>query len=98
MIGALFLSICSLTDYKLSFLFYTIVLFVILLLATLKYADPLVAVGLFITFIIICFHLTLELSFGKLILPFVIIGVSAGAYFLIKYVQELDLRNIILLL
>ncbi len=85
MLGSVFTFFLAISDFNLPIWVYCVISLAILLPALLRYADPLVAIGVFISWIALWFNLMIMFPAGKLILPFVIMLVSAASYFLMKY-------------
>ncbi len=85
MLGSLFSFFLAISDFDLPVWVYCAISLAILLPALLRYADPLVAIGLFISWITLWFNLMTKFPVGKLILPFVIMLVSAVSYFGMKF-------------
>jgi hypothetical protein len=84
-IGAIFVFFLAITDFKAAFSIYYIIGLVVLLPALLRYADPLVAIGTYLTWIALWFTIVTKFPVGKSIIPFVIMLVSAASYFFIQF-------------
>lgn len=84
MLGAIFGFFVAVTDFNLPVWVYCIISLGILLPALLRYADLLVSIGIYITWIALWFIIMTKFPIGKLILPFVIMLVSALTYFIIN--------------
>ncbi len=56
----------------------------LLLLATVRYADRLVAVAAYLTFLLLLTNSLLQLSVGRLVLPFVLMLASVAVYALVR--------------
>ena len=84
MLGALYMFSLSVTNFDLPVWVYCLIGLVILFPALLRYADPLVAIGIYFTWITLWFIVVTKFPIGKLIIPFVTMLVSAASYFLIQ--------------
>ena len=84
MLGALYMFFLSVTNFDLPIWAYCIIALAVLLPALLRYADPLVAIGIYLTWIALWFIVITKFPIGKLIIPFVIMLVSAAIYFFIQ--------------
>ena len=85
MLGSLITFFVAITDFTLPVWAYCLISLAILLPALLRYADPLVAIAFFVTWLTLWFNLMTKFPTGKLILPFVLMLISAGSYFAIKF-------------
>ncbi len=92
-LSCLFGFFLAVTDFKLPTLVYCLILLVLLAIALLKYADQFVTICLYGTLIFFCFTLMSKFPIGKLILPFVIMLISAVSYFLVKYWKKIEATN-----
>lgn len=63
-------------------------LLVLLLLATIRYADRLVAAALYLTFLLLTANWLLQMPAGQLLLPFVLMLVAAGTYRLLRRLRQ----------
>lgn len=84
MLGAVYMFFLSVTNFDLPAWVYCLIGLVVLLPALLRYADPLVAIGTYLTWIALWFIIVTKFPIGKLIIPFVIMLVSAASYFFIQ--------------
>jgi hypothetical protein len=57
---------------------------VLLLVATIRYADRVVAAVAYFVYLLLVANILLQFSVGRLVLPFAIMGASAGAYSLLR--------------
>lgn len=73
-----------------NWLWYCLFTLPILVGAAIRYLDRLVAVMAYFCFIALVFFICLKFSYGKLLLPFVVMGVSAGGYFFFKSLKNRD--------
>ncbi|MGM9509863.1 hypothetical protein ACS5NO_19170 [Larkinella sp. GY13] len=62
----------------------------LILLGVWYYSDLLLTLAAFVTLAVALFDFILEFSFGKQILPFVLMGVSAGLYVLARLYEDRD--------
>lgn len=85
MLSAFFSAFIGFTNYDLPTWIYCIIALVILLPALLRYADPLVAIMVYVSWIILWFVVITQYPIGKIIIPFVIMLVSAISYFFIVF-------------
>jgi hypothetical protein len=85
MLGAIFVFFLAISNFDLPVWVYCLISLVIILPALLRYADPLVAIGIYITWIALWFIVVTKFPIGKLIIPFVIMLVSAATYFFIQF-------------
>ena len=74
----------AITDFNLPIWTYCIIGLILLLPALVRYADPLVAIGLYLTWIALWFIIITKFQVGKLIIPFVVMFISAASYFIIQ--------------
>ncbi|MES2795580.1 MAG: hypothetical protein V4683_06430 [Bacteroidota bacterium] len=93
MLSTLFGFFIAITDVKLPFWVYCLILIIILFLALIRYADLLVTIGLYITVIVFWFTVSAKFEIGKLLLPFVIMIVSAVSYWAIKHWRKIEDSN-----
>lgn len=91
LLGSLFTCFLSITSFDLPAWIYCIIGLIILIPALLRYADPLVAIGVYITWIALWFLLVTKFPIGKLIIPFVIMLVSAGSFYLIQFWKKKEI-------
>ncbi|MFN3487743.1 MAG: MgtC/SapB family protein [Emticicia sp.] len=82
---AAFSAIVGFTNFNLPNWIYCIIALVILLPTTLRYADPIVAFVAYLTWLAFWFFLITKYPIGKIIIPFVIMVISAMSYFLVEY-------------
>lgn len=92
-LGSIFTCFISITNYDFPAWSYCIFGLIILVPALLRYADPLVAVGVYLTWIALCFLIVTIFPIGKLIIPFVIMLVSAASYILIQFWRNKETTN-----
>ena len=90
MIGSLITFFVAITNFDLPIWAYCLISLVILLPALLRYTDPLVAIGVYLTWMALWFIIMTKFPIGKLILPFVIMIVSAASYFFIRYWKKIE--------
>lgn len=93
MLSCIFGFFLAVTDFKLPTWIYTLILIGLLSIALLKYADLMVTICLYGTWIFFWFDISSKFSIGKLILPFVIMLISAISYFLVKYWRKKENSN-----
>ncbi|MCP9756492.1 hypothetical protein EGI26_15110 [Lacihabitans sp. CCS-44] len=87
-IGFLFTGILSFFNFDLIDYLYPLLLLVILIPALIRYADPLVSVGVFFSFFIFVFLFSNTFSWGKTLLPFIMMALSATVYFVSKSLKK----------
>ncbi|WP_394994834.1 hypothetical protein [Emticicia sp.] len=90
MIGSLIAFFILLPNINLPVWAYYFIILIILLPALIRYADPLVAIGVYLTWIALWFIIVTKFPIGKLILPFVIMIVSAASYFFIQFWKKTE--------
>lgn len=90
MLGAIFVFFAAISDFDLPIWVYCLIGLIILLPALLRYADPLIAIGTYLTWIALWFLVVTKFPIGKLIIPFVIMLVSAATYFFIQFWRKKD--------
>jgi hypothetical protein len=93
MLSCFFGFFLAVTDFKLPTSLYTLILIGLLTLALLKYADLMVTICLYGSWIFLWFNVSSKFPIGKLILPFVIMIISAFSYFLVKYWRKKEGTN-----
>ncbi|AFK04619.1 hypothetical protein Emtol_3491 [Emticicia oligotrophica DSM 17448] len=79
-ICAFFVAIIGFLEINIPIWSYCLIAVIILLPALIRYADPLVALGLYLSLIGLCFFSITQYNLGKTIIPFVIILVSGALY------------------
>jgi hypothetical protein len=84
-ISAFFSAFVGFTNYDFPTWSYCLMALVISIPAIIRYADPLVAFVAYITWLAFWFLFVTQFSIGKVIIPFVVMLVSAGTYFAIKF-------------
>ena len=89
-IGSFITFILAITDFKLSAYLYSGMFLIVLIPFLMRYGDPFVAIGLYATWIGFWYTLMIEFPIGKIILPFVIMIVSAIGYALVKMWRKKD--------
>ena len=87
-IGFLFTGILSFFNFDLIDYLYPILFLAILIPALIRYADPLVSVGVFFSFFFFVFLFSNTFSWGKTLLPFIMIALSATVYFVSKSMKK----------
>ncbi len=92
-VSLVFGSLFPIFDWNLPVWFFCIVLIFILSIALIKYADYLITVCLYGTWIVFWFNILSKIEVGKLLLPFVIMAISAISYFAIKYWRKIEKTN-----
>lgn len=102
MLSCFFGFFLAVTDFKLPVWCYCLMLLLILGFALMKYADQLVTICFYCTWIFFWFNISSKFTFGKLVLPFIIMIISAISYFFVKYWRKripnnyyLDSQNIL---
>lgn len=93
MLSAAFSAIVGFTDFDLPNWIYCIIALIILLPALLRYADPIVAFVAYNTWIALWFILVTQYPVGKVIIPFVIMFISAITYFSIRFWKKKELGS-----
>ena len=93
LLGSIFTCFLSITNFDLPAWSYCLIGLIILVPALLRYADPLVAVGVYLTWIALWFLVITIFPIGKLIIPFVIMLVSAASYFLVQFWKKKETTN-----
>ncbi len=83
-IGFLFTGILSFFNFDLIDYLYPLLFLVMLIPALIRYADPLVSFGAFVSVFFFIFLFSNTFSWGKTLLPFIMITLSAAAYFISK--------------
>ena len=83
-IGFFYSSILLIFDFSLPSYCYPLFIFFILIPAFIRYADPLVAIAMFFSFFVFIFLFATTFSFGKTILPFLLMTLAASIYFISK--------------
>jgi hypothetical protein len=83
MLCALITFFVAITEFNLPFWAYLAFSLVILLPTLLRYADPLVAIAIYLTWVALWFSVITKFPIGKVIIPFIIMLVSIGSYVLI---------------
>lgn len=85
LLSAALSAVVGFTDFDLPNWIYCIIALAILLPALLRYADPIVAFGAYLTWIALWFFLVTKYPIGKVIIPFVIMLFSAFTYFFMLF-------------
>lgn len=85
LLSAVFSAAVGFTNFALPSWIYCIIALIVLLPALLRYADPIVAFVAYLTWLSFCFFLITNYPIGKVIIPFVIMLISAITYFFIKF-------------
>lgn len=85
LLGSIFGFFLAITNFELETWIYCIIALIVLTPALLRYADQLVTIVIYCTWIALWFILMTKFPAGKLILPFVIMLISVGIYYFIKY-------------
>ncbi|GGD47134.1 hypothetical protein GCM10011514_08900 [Emticicia aquatilis] len=88
MLSAAFGAFVGFTNYDFQAWIYCVIALVLLIPAVLRYADPLVAFVSYIVWLTLWFVVVTENPIGKVIIPFVLMIISAGTYFFVKLWQE----------
>lgn len=83
-IGFLFTGILSFFNFDLIDYLYPLLFLAILIPALIRYADPLLSVGVFFSFFFFVFLFSNTFSWGKTLLPFIMMVLSATVYFVSK--------------
>jgi hypothetical protein len=92
-LGSAYGASIGLTNFELPSWIYCIIALAILLPALLRYADPTVAFVAYVTWIAFWFILITKYPIGKVIIPFVIMIISAITYFFISFWKKKETRN-----
>lgn len=87
-IGFLFTGILSFFNFDLIDYLYPLLFLVILIPTLIRYADPLVSVGVFFSFFFFVFLFSNTFSWGKTLLPFIMMALSATVYFVSKSLKK----------
>lgn len=87
-IGFLFTGILSFFNFDLIDYLYPLLFLAILIPALIRYADPLVSVGVFFSFFFFVFLFSNTFSWGKTLLPFIMMALSATVYFVSKSMKK----------
>ncbi|GAB2613225.1 hypothetical protein GCM10027035_07050 [Emticicia sediminis] len=90
LLSAAFSAVVGFTDFDLPNWIYCIIALVFLLPALLRYADPIVAFVAYLTWITLWFFLVTKYPIGKVIIPFVIMLISAITYLFIGFWKKKD--------
>lgn len=92
-LGSIFTCFLAITNFDLPAWSYCLIGLIILVPALIRYADPLVAIGVYLTWIALWFLIITIFPIGKLIIPFVIMLVSAASYLLIQFWKKKETTN-----
>jgi hypothetical protein len=87
-VGFLFTGILSFFNFDLREYLYPLIFLLILIPALIRYADPLVSIGVFFSFFFFIFLFSNTFSWGKTLLPFIMMAVSATVYFVSKSLKK----------
>jgi hypothetical protein len=87
-IGFLFTGILSLFDFNFLEYLYPLIFLFILIPALIRYADPLISCGVFVSFFLFIFLFSNTFPWGKTLLPFIMMAVSAAVYFVSKSLEK----------
>ncbi|MDZ7935789.1 MAG: hypothetical protein U5M51_12680 [Emticicia sp.] len=91
--GSAFGAIIGFTDFSLPNWIYCIIALLILLPIILRYADPIVAIVAYLTWLALWFFLTTKYPIGKVIIPLIMMLVSAITYFLVEFWKKKEIGN-----
>ncbi len=83
-IGFLFTGILSFFNFDFVDYFYPLLFLAILTPALIRYADLLVSFGVFVSLFLFIFLFSNTFSWGKTLLPFIMMAISAAVYFISK--------------
>ena len=89
-LGSIFGAFLGFSELALPAWGYCLLILVVLIPALLRYADPLVAIATYLIFVAFCFLVITKFPTGKIIIPFVIMLISAVSYWLMQYWQRID--------
>lgn len=87
-VGFLFTGILSFFNFDIREYLYPLIFLMILIPALIRYADPLVSVGVFFSFFFFIFLFSNTFSWGKTLLPFIMMATSAAVYFVSKSLKK----------
>ncbi len=93
LLSAVFSAAVGFTNFALPIWIYCIIALFILLPALLRYADPIVAFVAYLTWLSFCFFLVTNYPIGKIIIPFVIMLISAITYFFIRFWKKKEVGH-----
>lgn len=93
LLSAAFSAVVGFANFDLPSWIYCIIALVILLPALLRYADPIVAFVAYLAWIALWFLLVTKYPIGKIIIPFVIMLISAITYFFIDFWKKKEASN-----
>lgn len=80
-----FVAIVIVTDFNLPNWIYCFLTILLFIPALIRYGDPIVGIGVFVNLIAVWYIWMTNIEFGKTILPFVMMAVSALVYYAINY-------------
>jgi len=84
MLSAAFGAFVGFTNYDFEAWIYCIIALTLLIPSVLRYADPIVAFVSYIVWLTLWFVVVTEYPIGKVIIPFVIMIISAGSYYFVQ--------------
>ena len=87
-IGFLYIGILSIIDFNFPEYLYPLIFLLVLIPALIRYADPLVSFGVFVCFFLFVFLLANTFTWGKTLLPFIMMAISAVVYFFSKSLKK----------
>ncbi len=93
MLSCFFGFFLAVADFKLPVWCFCLVLLIILGFAIIKYADQLVTFCFYCTWIFFWYTIATKFPIGKLILPFIIMIISAFSYFSVKFWRKKEASN-----
>lgn len=93
LLSATFSAVVGFTDFDLPTWAYCLIALLILLPALLRYADPIVAFVAYLSWIALCFFVVTQYPIGKVIIPFVIMLISALSLYIVKVWQQKQKSN-----
>jgi hypothetical protein len=92
-IAAIVIAVATFTEFQWATWLYFLITTLVLFFALLRYADPLVSVAFYSSWLGTWFMAMTEFSLGKLILPFVIMLVSGITYLVIQWWKKSEKSN-----
>lgn len=87
-IGSFLTTIFAITDFHWSLYSYYFLSLLVFIPFLLRYGDPFVAIAIFVVWICFWFTLSIEFPIGKLVVPFVMMAVSAISFFFAGWWQK----------
>jgi hypothetical protein len=91
LLSTAFSTVVGFSDFDLPMWIYCIIALAIFLPTVLRYADPIVAFLAYLTWIALWFFLVTKYPIGKVIIPFVIMLITAITYFFIGFWKKIEI-------